>query len=138
MADEHTPYYRALALMNAYWRLWWPNDIRGLCGPKVLWHLSYRRGKTPKKPSPGNLSRPGIEPGPAAWQARIELIRCLVFFTSSITTCRIRGNPQVKFHGNPPKICFFVFVINNFRHCSFIFLNNFLYSGHKNRHHAII
>ena len=37
--------------------------------PKVSWHLSYRWGKTPKKPHPGNLSRPGIEPGPAAWQA---------------------------------------------------------------------
>ena len=24
-----------------------------------------------KKPHPGNLSRPGIEPGPAAWQARM-------------------------------------------------------------------
>ena len=50
---------------------WLPNDIRGPCGPKVSWHLSYRRGKTPKKPHPGNLSRPGIEPGPAAWQARM-------------------------------------------------------------------
>ena len=40
-------------------------------GPKVSWHLSYRWGKTPKKPHPGNLSRPGIEPGPAAWQARM-------------------------------------------------------------------
>ena len=28
-------------------------------------------GKTPKKPHPGNLSRPGIELGPAAWQARM-------------------------------------------------------------------
>ena len=27
--------------------------------------------KTPKKPHPGNLSRPGIEPGPATWQARM-------------------------------------------------------------------
>ena len=35
------------------------------------WHTSYRWGKTPKKPHPGNLSRPGIEPGPAAWQARM-------------------------------------------------------------------
>ena len=25
-----------------------------------------------KKPHPGNLSRPGIEPGPAAWQARMQ------------------------------------------------------------------
>ena len=43
----------------------------GTLGPKVSWHLSYRWGKTPKKPHPGNLSRPGIEPGPAAWQARM-------------------------------------------------------------------
>ena len=48
-----------------------PNDIRGPWGPKVSWHLTYRWGKTPKKPHPGNLSRPGIEPGPAAWQARM-------------------------------------------------------------------
>ena len=27
--------------------------------------------KPRKKPHPGNLSRPGIEPGPAAWQARM-------------------------------------------------------------------
>ena len=49
--------------------LWRPNDIRGPCERKASWHLSYRRGKTPKKPYSGNLSRPGIEPGPAAWQA---------------------------------------------------------------------
>ena len=40
-------------------------------GPKASWHLSYRWGKTPKKPHPGNLSRPVIEPGPAAWQTRM-------------------------------------------------------------------
>ena len=44
-------------------------DLGG--GPKVSWHLSYRWGKTPKKPHSGNLSRPGIEPRPAAWQARM-------------------------------------------------------------------
>ena len=42
-----------------------------LGGPKVSWHLSYRWGKTPKKSRAGNLFRPGIEPGPAAWQARM-------------------------------------------------------------------
>ena len=42
-------------------------------GPKVSWHLSYSWGKTPKKPHPGNLSRPRIEPGPATWQARMQL-----------------------------------------------------------------
>ena len=49
--------------------LWWPNDVRGPCGPKASWHSSYRWGKTPKKPHLGNLSRPRIEPRPAAWQA---------------------------------------------------------------------
>ena len=43
----------------------------GTLGPKASWHLSYRWGKTPKKSHPGNLSRPGIESGPAAWQARM-------------------------------------------------------------------
>ena len=54
---------------NMEWWLRWTNDIRGPWGPKVSWHLSYRWGKTPKKPHPGNLSRPGIEPGAAVWQA---------------------------------------------------------------------
>ena len=53
------------------WWLWWPNDIRGPWGPKASRHLSYRWGKTPKKPHPENLSRLGIELGPAAWQARM-------------------------------------------------------------------
>ena len=48
-----------------------PNDSRGPWGPKISWHLSEGWGKTPKKPHPGNLSRPGIEPGPAAWQGRM-------------------------------------------------------------------
>ena len=55
----------------------WNDDYDGqmtfgvLGGPKVSSHLSYRWGRTPKKPHPGNLSRPGIELGPAAWQARM-------------------------------------------------------------------
>ena len=53
------------------WWLWRPNDIRGPCLSKVSWHLSYRWGKIPEKLHPGNLSRPGIEPGPAAWQPRM-------------------------------------------------------------------
>ena len=56
---------------NMEWLLLRPNDIRGPWGPKISWHLSYRWGKNPKKPHPGNLSRLGIEPGPAAWQARM-------------------------------------------------------------------
>ena len=55
---------------NMEWWLRRPNDIRRPWGPKVSWHFSYRWGKTPKKPHPGNLYRPGIEPGPAAWHAR--------------------------------------------------------------------
>ena len=51
--------------------LWWPNDFLGPCGPKASWYWSYRGGKTSKNPHPGNLSRPGIEPGPAAWQLRM-------------------------------------------------------------------
>ena len=43
----------------------------GILRPKASRHLSYMWGKTQKKPHPGNLSRPGIEPGPAAWQARM-------------------------------------------------------------------
>ena len=55
--------------MNDDWWLWRPNNIREPYGPRASWHLSYRWGKTPKKPRPGNLSRPGIESGPTAWQA---------------------------------------------------------------------
>ena len=63
---------RSLApVMNDDGWLWWPNDIWGPWRPKASWHLSYRWGKTPKKPHPENLSRPEIEPGPAAWQARM-------------------------------------------------------------------
>ena len=47
------------------------NDIREPWGPKASRHLSYRWGKTPKKPHPGNLFRPGIKPRSAAWQARM-------------------------------------------------------------------
>ena len=61
---------KVIGARNDDW-LWWPNDIRGPCGPKASWHSSYRWGKTPKNPHPGNLSRPGIEPGPAAWQAHM-------------------------------------------------------------------
>ena len=65
---KHTLIHPNMA--NMEWWLRRPNDIRGPWGPKVSWHLSYKWGKTPKKPHPGNLSRPGIEPDPAAWQAR--------------------------------------------------------------------
>ena len=64
---KHTPIHTNKA--NMEWWLWWPNDIWGPSGPKVSRHLSCRWGKTPKKPHPGNLSWPGIEPGPTSWQA---------------------------------------------------------------------
>ena len=68
----HTMYTRIHSnKANMKWWLWRPNDKRGPWGPNVSWHLSYRWGKTPKKRHPGNLSRPGIVPGPAAWQARM-------------------------------------------------------------------
>ena len=43
-------------------------DLGGLKFPNIC--LSGEE-KPRKKPHPGNLSRPGIELGPAAWQARI-------------------------------------------------------------------
>ena len=64
----HSQIHSKKANMKGWWR---PNDIRGLSGPKSSWHLCYRWGKTPKKPHSGNLSRPGIEPGSAAWQAHV-------------------------------------------------------------------
>ena len=68
-----------------------------LGGPNVSWHLSYRWGKTPKKPHPGNLSRPGIEPGSAAWQAHM-----LPLVTQRWTvneSSRFRWNPSGKLEG---------------------------------------
>ena len=53
------------------WMIMMAKWYSGTWGPKASRHLSYRWGKTPKKPHPGNLSRPGIEPGPAALQARM-------------------------------------------------------------------
>ena len=66
----HAPIYSNKADMKGW--LWRRNDIRGPCGHKASWHLSYSCGKTPKKPHPGNFSRPRIEPGPAEWQARMQ------------------------------------------------------------------
>ena len=68
---SHTFIHSNKANMKCW--LWRPNDIPGPCGPKVSWHLSYRWGKTPKRSHPRNLFRPGIEPAPAAWQARMLL-----------------------------------------------------------------
>ena len=57
----HAPIHTNKANMKGW--LWRPNYIRGPGGPKASWHLSYRWGKNPKKPHPGNLSRPGSNPG---------------------------------------------------------------------------
>ena len=57
----HTPSHANKVNMKGW--LWRPNDIRGPCAPKTSWHLSYGWGKPLKKTYPGNLSRPGIEPG---------------------------------------------------------------------------
>ena len=65
----YAPIYSSPANMKGW--LWRPNDIRGPCGPKASRHLSYRWGKTPKKPHPKNLPRSGIKPGYPAWQARM-------------------------------------------------------------------
>ena len=48
-----------------------PNDIRGPWGLKFPDIRLTGEEKPPKKPHPGNLSRPGVQPGPAAWQARM-------------------------------------------------------------------
>ena len=57
-----------------------PNDIRGPWGPKASWHLSYRWGKTSKKPHAGNLSRPGI----AAWQVPGHATACSTGWTTAL------------------------------------------------------
>ena len=58
-------------VMNDYGWEWLPNDIRGPWGLKLPDICITGEEKTPKNPHPGNLSRPGIEPGPTAWQARM-------------------------------------------------------------------
>ena len=45
------------------------NDIRGWLWPKFSWLCLTAEEKTRKKPQPGKLARPGIEPGPARWEA---------------------------------------------------------------------
>ena len=45
--------------------------IFGYLGGLKLPDIRFTGEENPGKPHPGNLSRPGIEPGPAAWQARM-------------------------------------------------------------------
>ena len=42
-------------------------DLGGLKLPDIC----LTGEENPEKPHPGNLSRPGIEPGPTTWQARM-------------------------------------------------------------------
>ena len=51
----------------------WKDDYDGqmIFGNLVGLKLLKGEQKPPKKPQPGNLSRPEIEPGPAAWQVRM-------------------------------------------------------------------
>ena len=48
--------------------LWWPR-ISGDGWSLSFPDMSYSWGKPRKKPQPGKLTRPGIEPGPARWEA---------------------------------------------------------------------
>ena len=57
---------------NMEWWLQRPNDIRGHWGDLKFPDICLIGEEKPqKKPHQGNLSRPGIEPRPAAWQARM-------------------------------------------------------------------
>ena len=57
-------------------------DLGGLKFPDIC----LKGEEKPRKiPHPGNLSRPGIEPGPAAWQARMLLLAPQRWTPSKIT-----------------------------------------------------
>ena len=57
---------------NMKWWLRRPNDIWGPWGDLKYPDICLTGEEKPrKKTHPGNVSRPGIEPGPAAWQARM-------------------------------------------------------------------
>ena len=115
---KHTLSYPNKA--NMEWWLRRPNDIRGPWGPKVSWNLSYRRGKTPKKPHPGNLSRPGIEPGPAAWQARMlplapQRWTLQIILDKNKIHCYkkyVKKRPSVMAWGKYPLLCRLTYIID--------------------------
>ena len=65
----HAPIKSNKAIMKGW--LWRPNDIRGPCGVKLPDICLTWEENSENKHHPGNLSRPEIEPGLAAWQARI-------------------------------------------------------------------
>ena len=110
---EHERRYTPVTHPFILTRRTWKDDYNGQMifgepfGPKASWYLFYRWGKTPKKPRPGNLFRPRIEPGPAAWQARMLppapqlwtsciLIICLNYFLCSL--CNISLHLVVSIH----------------------------------------
>ena len=64
----HTPIHASKVTMKVW--LWRPNDIRGPCGRKESWYLSYTR-KNPEKTSPRKLVSTGDRIRTAAWQARM-------------------------------------------------------------------
>ena len=74
---EHGRWYTAFTHSMIITRRIWEDDYDGqiILGDLVCLKfpdkLSYRWGKPRKKPHPGNLSRPVIEPGSAVWQTRM-------------------------------------------------------------------
>ena len=54
-----------------WWMIMMAKWYSGTLGPKLPDICLTGEEKPREKPHPGNLSRPGIEPGPAAWQARM-------------------------------------------------------------------
>ena len=83
--NEYTRQKSSISIVYRVWVLgrvnigghWRPygiiyDDYEGKWYPgidEVSWHLSYSLGKTPEKPQPGRMTRQGIEPGPAGWEA---------------------------------------------------------------------
>ena len=63
---KHTLSHPNMMIMMAKW---YSGTLGGLKFPDIC--LTGEEKPRKKKPHPGNLSRPGIEPGPAAWQERM-------------------------------------------------------------------
>ena len=53
--------------MKLFMMIMMANDIRRIWGPRFP-DICHSWGKPPKKPQPGKLTLPGIEPGPAGWE----------------------------------------------------------------------
>ena len=57
------------------------------------WHLFYNWAKTPEKPLPGKLTRPGMEPGPVGWEKTMIPLdqsgaRCWLKCSNESSNCR--------------------------------------------------